>query len=324
MNKKWLLIALFPAGLLAAAGYESYVLRHAEGSVDWRAGVIHARGEWPYKPGGDKAAADRGATLKAQENALRLAQDLNIDGDTRLQDDQALVVRARGVIRGGRIVSAQQSGKMWVVELEVPVSGVNSLLSAVVTDFKAKYLPPPPPPPPAPKVAPSAPKSAPGSAPGSTPGGAVSHDVLESLIIDARGSGARPALMPVVKGSDGTPVYTAASVATDDLLSGGQVKYVTAGRGAAWRPFQGGGGLRILFTGNSAPAAAPAGALRIARADGKQRGNLVLAPGEAEKLQTPEAQEKLKHGKVLVIMDPTVGGVDGWNWRPGPVEAVQR
>ncbi len=321
MKKYLCLLALIPITLLAASGYEAYVARHGDGSVDWRAGVIRARGQWPLKKGGDRGAAERGAMLQAQKHALLLAQELNVDAETVLRDDQALVRRAQGVIRGGRITDTKVVGGMLVLELEVPVTGVNSLLAAVVTEFKSKYLPPPPPPPPAPKVTPSAPKSAPGSA----PGGAESRDLLESLIIDARGTGLQPAMLPKVKDSAGTPVYTAASVATDDLLSGGQVKYVTAGRGAAWLPFRG-GGLRILLTGHAASAAArlPDGALRATRAEGKLRGDLILAPGEAEKLQTPEAQEKLKHGKVLVIMDSTVGGVDGWNWRPEPYPAAGR
>ena len=348
MSKKYLpLLFLTPLALAAtAAAWSAFTVKSREGSVDWSAGVVHARGEWKLKnvkDGEERVMAERGATLKAQRNALSLMREVSIDGDHEIGDDAELVkvISINGILRGGQVMNTKVEDGYLIVEVDAPLLGNEGVLKTVTTDFRDKYLPPPAPMEPAPVIA-TAPASAPASAPepasapaASAPAAPASAPAFgssprprvkpERLVIDARGSGARPALLPKVKSSEGAPVYTASNVAYDDLLSGGQVKYVTAARGATAFPFSR-GGLLALLTGNSAPApaTAPRGAIRVIRSEGARKGDLVLAPGEEKKLQTPEARAALRGGQVLIVMDNAAGGVEGWRWTPGVNELASR
>lgn len=349
MSKKYLpLLFLAPLALAAtAAAWSAFSVKTREGSVDWTAGVIHARGEWKLKnvkDGEERVMAERGATMKAQRNALSLMQNISIDGDTAVGDDPNLVqvISINGTLRGGRVMDTKVEDGYLIVEVDAPLAGNEGVIKTVATDFRDKYLPPPAPMEPEPAVTAAssaaasapAPDSAPGSVSSAAPAASAPAEPSsapqprakpERLVIDARGSGARPALLPKVKSSQGAPVYTASNVAYDDLLSGGQVKYVTAARGAAQAPFSR-GGLLALLTGNPprAPKAAPSGMVRVIRSEGSRKGDLVLAPGEEKKLQTPEARAAMRSGQVLIVMDNSAGGVEGWRWTPGVAELASR
>lgn len=339
MSRKYLpLLLLAPFALAAAAAWSAFTVKSREGSVDWTAGVVHARGEWKLKnvkDGEERVMAERGATLKAQRNALSLMRDISIDADRAVGDDPDLlqVISINGILRGGRVMETKVEDGYLIVEVDAPLAGNEGVIKTITSDFRDKYLPPPAPMEPGPGAAPtSAPASAPAVPAPAEPASAPAFDSSprvrakpERLVIDARGSGARPALLPKVKSSQGAPVYTASNVAYDDLLSGGQVKYVTAARGAAALPFSS-GGLFALLTGNPppAPVGAPPAAVRVIRAEGARKGDLILAPGEEKKLQTPEARAALRSGQVLIVMDNSVGGVEGWRWTPGAQKLAAR
>lgn len=344
MSKKYLpFLFLAPLALAAtSAAWSAFTVKSREGSVDWSAGVVHARGEWKLKnvkDGEERVMAERGATLKAQRNALSLMREVSIDGDHEIGDDADLVkvISINGMLRGGQVMDTKVEDGYLIVQVDAPLLGNEGVLKTVTSDFRDKYLPPAAPmePAPTPDTAPASapgPVSAPAASAPAEPASAPAFGSTprprakpERLVIDARGSGARPALLPKVKSSEGAPVYTASNVAYDDLLSGGQVKYVTAARGAAAFPFSR-GGLLALLTGNSAPAptAAPRGMIRVIRSEGARKGDLVLAPGEEKKLQTPEARAALRGGQVLIVMDNAAGGVEGWRWNPGVQELAAR
>lgn len=321
------LLALAPAALAAAAvagGFSPFVERSPLGSVDWEAGVIHARGEWKLKNPKDPdelTAAERGAEVKAQRNALLLAQKINLTGERELGEDPEAVkvITVSGKLVGARVTGSERRGNTLVVTVDAPLTGAESVLAAIARDFRERYLPPPAAEPePGPAMAGSSPASPSASAPAPAPPSAPDRLAANSaprasesrevpVVIDARGTGAKPALLPKVKSAEGTPVYTASNVNYQSLLDGGQAKYVVATRGAAGRnPF--GCGPRLAAD----PAPASAGVrVRAARAEGAKQGDLVLAPGEAKKLQDPGARAAMKAGKVLVVMDSAVGGVEG-------------
>lgn len=308
------------AGL--AAGFSPLLDESPEGSVDWEGRIIHARGEWPLKnprDGQAREAAERGATLKAQRNALKLAQNLAVDGERLVSQDPDLVkvISMSGTLVGGVVGEGTVVNGMLRIPVTAPLDGARGVATTVVRDFRDRYLPPPEPQPePLPDSAPTPePDSTPQPSAGSAPPASAKESVAP-ILIDARGTRARPALLPKIKKEGGAPVYTASSVAYQDLLAGGQVRYAVATRGAAWlgpRPEF----LRIADRPGSAPAPAPR-MVRVARADGATRADLTLAAGEERKLETPEARKALRAGKVLVVMDSAVGGVEGWRFVETP------
>ena len=125
-----------------------------DGTVDWDAGWIRTEASVPLPSGIPRAQAlvesRRTALVKAQAAALRLAMRLPVDAERRLESFEALKVRVRGIVQGGRVLSEETRGDRTVVSLEVPINGVHGIASEVAVVTLPPRLRPPSLPPPLP------------------------------------------------------------------------------------------------------------------------------------------------------------------------------
>lgn len=303
-----------------------------DGTVDWDAGWIRTEASVPLTAGVPRAQAlvesRRTALVKAQAAALRLALRLPVDAERRLESFEALKVRVRGVVQGGKVLSEETRGDRTVVTLEVPINGVHGIASevAVVTLPPEPEAPPPPPPPQARSRESSAPPPAPSQAP--APSSLASFG---AVTVDGREAGLKPALQMRIVDPQGNEVYGPKTVKPSRAREAMLARYFTAppepqgtfGPGFFTSPL-----LTLaliarppLETAQREPSPRPRGeeglVVRAAAARGALRADVVVTKEEAARLQEAGRQSGiLRDGKVRVIVRPDVGGVEGRRFTP--------
>lgn len=303
-----------------------------DGTVDWDAGWIRTEASVPLTAGVPRAQAvvesRRTALVKAQAAALRLAMRLPVDAERRLESFEALKVRVRGIVQGGRILSEETRGDRTVVSLEVPINGVHGIVSevAVVT------LPPPEPEPPAPPPQARSREAAPAPPP-PPQAPASSLASFGAVTVDGREAGLKPALQMRIVDPQGNEVYGPKTVKPLRAREAMLARYVTAPpepRGTsgsavssypyltlaliAWPP---------LELAQREPSPRPRGeeglVVRAASARGTLRADVVVTEEEAARLREADRQSGiLREGKVRVVVRPDVGGVEGRKLSPSP------
>ncbi len=305
-----------------------------DGTVDWDAGWIRTEASVPLTAGVPRAQAlvesRRTALVKAQAAALRLAMRLPVDAERRLESFEALKVRVRGVVQGGRILSEETRGDRTVVSLEVPINGVHGIASevAVVT------LPPPEPEPPAPppqarsRETPPAPQSPPPQVPA-----ASSLASFGTVTVDGRDAGLKPALQMRIVDPQGNEVYGPKTVKPLRAREAMLARYVTAPpepQGTSGRPVSSYPSLALaliawppLEMAQREPSPRPRGeeglVVRAASARGTLRADVVVTEEEAARLREADRQSGLlREGRVRVVVRPDVGGVEGRKVSPSP------
>lgn len=296
------------------------------GSVDWDAGWIRADVEVPLPGGGVSPAqarvdARRIGTVKAQAAALRIAMRLPVDSERRLESFEALRVRVRGIVSGGRILSEETRDGRYTLILEVPINGVRGIASevAVVT------LPPPPPEPSPTHVRPSRPPS---PEPEAARPPARELSSFASVTVDAREAGVRPALQPRILDPSGREVYGIKTIKPMRAKEGMLARYVTrpaaAPSGFLFPDFPRSASLplalvalpgteRVQREPSSRPRGDEAGIeVRASGASGTLGADILVTEEEARRLREAEAATgALSGGRVRVVIRPDVGGVEG-------------
>jgi len=176
------------------------------GEVNWSASVIRAVGSGAPSPDAPSVAvarlgAERAAKLDAMRNMLETVKGVRIDSQTTVVNftTQSDVINSRvdGLVKGARVVKTRylSDGGVEVV-IEVPITG--GLADTVYGNIPALGTV-------------SVPK--------------VGNPVFTGLIIDARGTGARPAMSPKIIDEDGKEVYGSAYVSRDFAIKQGIVGY---------------------------------------------------------------------------------------------------
>lgn len=176
------------------------------GEVNWSTNVIRAVGSGAPSPDAPNVAvarlgAERAAKLDAMRNILETVKGVRIDSQTTIVNSmtQSDVINSRveGLVKGARVVKTRylSDGGVEVI-VEMPITG--GLADAVY-----------------------------GSVPnlGSASVPKVGTAVYTGLIIDARGTGARPAMSPKVVDQDGKEVYGSAYVSREFAIKQGIVGY---------------------------------------------------------------------------------------------------
>jgi len=122
---------------------KAYIQPVENGFINWTEGYIRARGyAVPSEKEKNKAkarlGAERAATVIAQRNLLEIAKGVYINSETVVEDmmlsSDVIVSRVEGVVKGARMVGQPHwlPDGVVMVEMEMPLYGQNSLLSAVV------------------------------------------------------------------------------------------------------------------------------------------------------------------------------------------------
>jgi hypothetical protein len=188
--------------------------------------------------------ARRAAIVDAYRQLAEQIKGVNVDADTTVENMMVTsdVVRTHvsALVQGARIVDEKTlSEGGYSVTLQVSMFGVsNSLATAVLERPQVKEAFPPVvqkvepsiPLPPTDYGYPSTPSTKPMYGKPSSAANAPSGRAIggyTGLIVDCRGLGLKPVMSPVIKNTDGTPIYGYKNLDYDKVIENGMAGYVT-------------------------------------------------------------------------------------------------
>ena len=237
------------------------------GEINWTQGYIIAYGKGEIPKGLNKEICDsmakRAALIDAHARALELAQGVNLDGDMSVgkyvSKNSRLFYRLKGLVARVKPFEQNRENDVYSIKIKVPFYGING----VQTVFLNSYV--------------------------KTGNKSIALSPTDKrIVIDARGTGLKPAMFVRIEDQSGNNIYSAQDVSRNALQNKGMVQYVTA--------------TTITQTDIQATAL---------KADGRQNGNIVLSPADAGKLKQDGIRSALSGGNVVVITDSPVGGTEG-------------
>lgn len=309
-------------------GIEPYVERYGIGYVDWENGYYYGIGKGGLKENeGSKARALKVAQKYAQEHILQLASRVRVDADRTVADllEENVIIKLKGMIRAEEISTKffeKARDPYFEVVWRAPLYGVTGLSKEVL---KLKGTNP----------TTGEPK---------TPDKSVNYssmfnDEEPTLIIDARGLKGKdrvnPALFPKIMDEDGRIIYAMDLVDEEAALTSGMARYIVTPK--TWEELQSSESvvnLRVGFLGrvatilkglfhstnNEAYAGQPERRKRkkpyiiksAKGTSGLMRANIIISRKDAEDLEeADEAAKILKKCRVVIIVDSSVGGIEG-------------
>lgn len=182
------------------------------GKVDWSTGVISAVGigappAQPANPAQARAMAERAAQVVAYRNLLEAVKGVRIDSTTLVENfmvtSDVIRTEVSGIIQGATIMDKKYMSD-GSVEVTVGMKLTGALADALL-----------------PKTPPTPPTGLTGTLTPAAPG-----QVYTGLIVDARGLGVRPAMVPKILNEEGREVYGSAWVSRDYAVREGMVGYL--------------------------------------------------------------------------------------------------
>lgn len=300
-----LLSAVGGAGAAAAQTQPARELieRVGFGEINWTTGWIKAKGVGspPANATGDRglALAERAGYLVALRNLLEIVNGVRVDAEatTDRYVDKSEVIRTRisGFVRGAQVIKTQElPDKSVEVLIKMPLWGSESLISAFLSEKNVPSL---------------------GLPPESDDGQSVT-----GFVIDARGLGVKPACFPIILDENGAVVYGPQQVDRAAVEKDGM---------AAYRALPAKADLSSVF-GEDAfvirPIQQVASGPREGRRPLKLKGlgkagslqaNIMISSEDAKRLRDDaRVGRALKRGKVVIVTDPLIGGMEG----RGPVD----
>lgn len=187
-------------------GGDQVVETMGTGEVNWSANIVRAVGSGAPSPDAPNVAvarlgAERAAKLDAMRNLLETVKGVRIDSQTSVVNftTQSDVINSRveGTVKGARVVKTKylSDGGVEVI-IEVPITGgLADTVYGNLTDLGSAAVP------------------------------KTGSPVFTGLIIDAKGTGARPAMSPKIVDEDGKEVYGSAFVSREFAIKQGIVGY---------------------------------------------------------------------------------------------------
>ncbi|MBN1353017.1 LPP20 family lipoprotein [candidate division KSB1 bacterium] len=208
------------------------------GTVDWTNQVVRATGIGSPNPNMPMAAARAGALraakLDAMRNLLEAVKGVNLTSETTVRnsmtENDVIVTRVEGIVRNFNQVGQPRYMSTGDVEVTVELTLTGDLLNALLpSDFgggayaaSVQYVCPT-----CGQPWPSGKPLPPGVQLQSMPGtsAVASSGVFTGLIVDARGSGLRPAMAPRILDQNGNEVYGSKFVSREWAVKIGMVGY---------------------------------------------------------------------------------------------------
>jgi hypothetical protein len=250
------------------------------GRADWTAGMVTARGVGipPKNPVSALQAREMARTAAwsvALRNLLEVVKGVYVDSTTTVSNyvttNDEVRTKVEGFVKGAKIVKEQEMADgSFETTVEMKLTG----------DFSNLMLPKPTPRPnPLPQYSHKEKKASIDS------GNPRSYT---GLVVDARGTGASPALAPRILNEQGEEAYSVAYVEQRDVAEQGIAVYVADPPSAEAHP-------RVTNT----PLL-----IKALRSEGKQHTDLVIKDADAQTIHgVPEHFKFLKNAKVLIILD---------------------
>ena len=192
-------------------GYHQSVVR-PNASVNWTSSVIEAEGEGVAPPNAISMAqarilARRAAVIDAYRQLAEYAQGVQIEAGTTtamaMVANDATNAHVRALIRGASVTAEGFSADgSYHVRMELPLFGAsNSLASAVLPRHGSTEIFPAP------------------------PIYAEATGTYTGLVVDCRGLGLNPAMSPVIRDEQGTPIYGYHNLDCDFVVREGMASY---------------------------------------------------------------------------------------------------
>lgn len=228
----WVLVSVIVAGVsLGRAGWpqgSDVVESLGQGTVNWSKGVATATGlgvppPTAVSPAQARALARRAAEVVARRNLLEVVRGVRIDSQTQVRnamlESDVINAQVSGLVRGAQVVSVQELGD-GSVEVTVGMRLMGELANLLLPQAPRRKVPPPAPQEAGPASSPqiAAPPPPAGQGPARQPveaqpsPPAPAPRPFTGLVVDARGLGARPAMVPKVLSESGQELYGPASV----------------------------------------------------------------------------------------------------------------
>lgn len=294
------------------------------GSINWTVGEVYATGigappARAANPAQARAMAERAAYVVALRNLLETVKGVRIDSETIVENFMAKsdVIRTQvdGIVKGAHIIkTAYLSDGSVEVLVAMPMKG--AFLNAVLPEKfgSTTLLPAPQTPQPAPTkpsdirpapvqpeqprpapvppekkvepIQPSPPPDRPEQPAPSTPSTVFKGGVATGLVIDARGLGLRPALMPRILDHQGQEIYVGQIVTRTNAVEQGVAGYAKDVNAAA---------NNFRVTDNPV-------VIKGMRASGAARTDVVLAQADAQALRQLSAKgDFLQYCRVIIV-----------------------
>ena len=197
------------------------------GAVDWTTGVVTATGLGApppnlTNPAQARAMAERAAHVGAQRNLLEVVKGVQMDSATLVENlvttSDVIKAEVKGLIQGARVMKKQMNPD-GSIEITVGVKLTGELANTLLPPHTGGGVP----------VVPSvsaAPAPGPSTTAPPTQAPAAASAVFTGLIVDARGLGLKPAMVPKIRNEEGREVYGSAFVDRKYAVEQGMVGYL--------------------------------------------------------------------------------------------------
>lgn len=279
---------LLPRAASAAEAYGEVVERTTSGSgaINWTAERVTAvgigfppQGMATADPARARVMADRAAYLIAVRNLLEVVKGVRVEATTVVENYMVtrdeVKAEVSGFVKGAQIIrrKANPDGSV-EVEVAVPLTGIDGIQQFFQNEVKL------------------------GTA---SPGVEAVEDAEghTSLIIDARGTGAKPALFPRIVDEQGAPIYTPETVDRGSVGEHGMVRYATVPLASP--------------SANTGPAAISAVAgrkpLRIKAMPGTSTVTISLADARKVMQSPGKTADFLKKARVIILLDTQTAAI---------------
>lgn len=260
---------------------EPFVEKVKDGAIDWGSGVVSAWGrvvDLDSPRFGEVSGQSRwGAEAAARERLLEIVRTLRADAQIRIGDRPEMVERVKQIVQGAKVIDQRQGrGRFFEVLVSLPLDGVDGLSPAIrrMTMNEDSHT-----------QGATADTDAGAHAKEPSPGSPT------GIVIDARGTGVAPGLLPRFVDEAGKVVASPDTVNVADLDARGMTAYGHAtGDVVAWQDRVGDRPLRIR-------AVASSGALKT---------DVVLGRADADRIRSdPEAVLRFRECRVVVLVEST-------------------
>jgi hypothetical protein len=301
--------------------------RFGSGSIDWQTGVYRAEVEAPFpevyrgRPVNDamgEELARRAAGALADSVFLQLVSNTRVDSKMMISDlaEGVANIRIIGNISGKHEVASSvyraKERKVLKAEYRVSMHGVGGVISNIYDAVVASSI--------------NQQSVASGDSPDYNDGQAV-------FMIDARGTGARPAIFPRILNEQNQVVYDASMAGKEKAVSKGVAEYMTttpypqvslnsSGRyppilmvkAVAFRPVSEGDN---VYAANKEETQKRKKrkrrkAIKGVQVKGLHQADIIISNQDAQDIKTSDKKTGwLKKSRIIIITDTAIGGTEG-------------
>lgn len=290
-----------------------FIEKFDKGHIDWEEGYYYARVTVPFQKkfrgrllnkAMQRVMAERVAEALSDSIFLQLAADIRVDAENTLKDlaGDETTIRVMGNIKGREKVSLEEKGSLLKAVYRVPMRGVNGVVSNLYDRVVRKLFS-------LNKVSQFS-KTADEKRAGPV------------LYIDARGTGALPALFPRILDESNKTVFDVSMMEKERAIKNGVAAYVTT-NSHQWGKKSSGPQLLIPndyllvraigFSEVKKRTKRKRKAIKAIDSMGTLRANIIIGKKDAALIAEKNKKNGfLKKARIVVITEGAIGGMEGY------------